>query len=208
MSDVPPPPPPTKQKDDNDDNIPDFGEDSTLIQRRIERVAHKSSGPKLVPVSLKHKTHAASARYNVKRADDLAALARRQQSELSAEKKKNEKLAKKLKHSRTKREKIHKANRQLEDERDEAILPGITTARDPTQRQRLIEERDRHLKALGVTLEEFNKASDFEIARKAVKAASRRKRQLIGSDSSSSDDAGQPTSTGTLAPPYPRPEAW
>ena len=112
MADAPPPPPPAKQKHEDDDNIPDFGEDSTLIQRRIERVAHKSSGPKLVPVTVKHKTHAASARYNVKRADDLAALASRQQSELSAEKK-CEKLAKKLKHSRTKREKIHKTNRQL-----------------------------------------------------------------------------------------------
>ena len=185
------------------DEIPDFGEDKTLVQRRVERVAFKSSGPKIVPVKVKHKTHAASARYNVKRADDLAQFARKQQRELSKEKRKSEKLAKKLEHSRRKREEIHKVNRQLEDERDEAILPGISTARDPSHRQRLIKERDRHLKALGLTLEEFNKATDLEIAQQAAKTAAKRKRPHTTSASSSSGDERQPTSTGILSPPTP-----
>ena len=193
--------PPTSPK--KSDDIPDFGEDPTLIQRRVERVAFKSSGPKIVNVKVKHKDHIASARYNVKRADDLAKLARKQQSELSDAKRENEKLAKKLKHSRTKRESIHKLNQQLEDERDEALLPGITVARDPARRRRLIAERDRHLAALGVTLEEFNKASEAEIALQAAKTAAKRKRPRTSSGSSSPGDEKQLTSTSILSPPTP-----
>ena len=109
--------------------------------------------------------------------------------------------ARRLKKLEQRTKDLKKKNKLLREERDDAILPSIFDTRSSQRLQQLLEEKERNLRRLGITAEEYDKATDLN---ELVRTSKERRRRTI--NSSDDDDIKTTPASTAVRPPF-QPEA-